>query len=186
MDVRLRVFPITRSLWLGPFASPMRRPVLVASRVTHILNVGEAPSVLSTSDTPFREIAWLPIEDMERIPDDIAITCLGALHRMVCQPDARVYIHCIAGQNRSPTILWLYLIGCGLDVDRARAVIEAGARDAIPGHNRLVDDALVEVVRRFGGSSLLPHPRPEALEPLVATEAALDPGQGGRFAVHLD
>jgi hypothetical protein len=165
MDVRRRVFPITRALWLGPYASPERRPVLVASRVTHILNVGEAPSVLSPADGPFREIEWIPIADFERVPDDLAVSCLGALHRMACQPEARVYIHCIAGQNRSPTILWLYLVACGLHTDRARAMIEARAPDAVPGHGRLVDDALIEVVRRFGAGSLLPHPHPEVLEP---------------------
>lgn len=165
MDIRRRVFPITRSLWIGPFANPARRPTLIASHVTHILNVSEAPSVLSTADGPFREVAWIPITDLERVPDDVAIACLSALHRMVCEPEARVYIHCIAGQNRAPTILWLYLIACGLQVDRAKAMIEAGSRDAVPGHGRLVDGALVEVVRRFGADSLLPHPRPEALEP---------------------
>lgn len=165
MDVRRRIFSITRSLWLGPFASPERWPVLAASHITHILNVSEAPSVLSTADGPLREVAWIPVADLERVPDDLAVACLGTLHRMACQPDARVYIHCIAGQNRSPTILWLYLIACGLQPDRARAMIEAGACDAIPGHRRLVDDTLLGVVRRYGGRSLLPHPRPEILEP---------------------
>jgi hypothetical protein len=164
MDVRRRVFPVTRSLWLGPFASRERQPVLVASNVTHILNVGEAPSVLSARDGPFHEVAWHPIADLERVPDELALACLATLHRMVCQPDARVYIHCIAGQNRSPTVLWLYLVACGAQDDRAKEVIEAAACDAIPGHGRLVDAALVELVRRFGGRSFLPHPRPEALE----------------------
>jgi hypothetical protein len=168
MDVRRRVFPITRSLWLGPFASPERQPVLVASNVTHVLNVGEAPSVLSADGGLFREVAWLPITDLERVPDELALDCLVTLHRMVCEPDARVYIHCIAGQNRSPTILWLYLIACGIEPHRARAMIEAGSCDAIPGHNRLVDTALVELVREFGSRSLLPHPRPEALKPAPA------------------
>ena len=170
MDVRRRVFPITRSLWIGPFASPERRPVLVASRVTHILNVGEAPSVLTAADGPFREVAWLPIADLERIPDDLAVACLDTLHRMACLPGSRVYIHCIAGQNRSPTVLWLYLVACGMDADRAKAIIEASARDSIPGHGRLVDAALVEDVRRFGARSLLPHPRPEVFEAAVDVE----------------
>jgi hypothetical protein len=168
MDVRRRVFPITRSLWLGPFASPERRPVLVASDVTHILNVGEAPSVVSAGDGPFLEVAWHPITDLERVPDDQAVACLATLHRMACQPGARVYIHCIAGQNRSPTVLWLYMVACGFAADRAKAIIEAAACDAIPGHGRLVDDALLEIVTQFGGRSFLPHPRPEVFEPASA------------------
>lgn len=119
----------------------------------------------SPADGPFQEVVWIPITDLERVPDNIAVGCLSTLHRMVCQPEARVYVHCIAGQNRSPTVLWLYLLACGIPAGRAKAIIEAGAPDAIPGHRRLIDTALVEVVRRFGDRSFFPHPRPEALEP---------------------
>jgi hypothetical protein len=138
--------------------------VLVAAGVTHLLNVGEAPSVLCASDGPFREVVWHPIVDLERIPDESAFTCLESLHRMVCEPDARVYVHCIAGWNRSPTIVWLYLVACGLSSEAARELIEARAPDAVPGHRRLVDPVLVESIRATGKRLFLPHPRPDALE----------------------
>lgn len=165
MDVRRRLFPITRGLWLGPFAGPERRPALVEAGITHLLNVGEAPSVLGAADGPFREVAWHPIVDLERIPDDRASACLITLHRMACEPRARVYVHCIAGQNRSPTVLWLYLVACGLRPDAARGIIETRAWDAVAGHARLIDAALVESVQRLGSRSFVPHPRPEAIEP---------------------
>ena len=138
----------------------------MAAGVTHLLNVGEAPSVLSITDGPFREIAWHPVADLERIPDELASSCLTTLHRMVCEPDARVYVHCVAGWNRSPTMVWLYLVACGLPPESARALIEAHAPDAVPGHARLVDSALVERVQGLGRQSFFPHPRPEALVPV--------------------
>jgi len=164
LDPRSRVFPITRSIWLSPFASPQRAPTLSGAGVTHLLNVGEAPSVLTMADGPFREVAWHRIADLERIPDAEALACLQTLHRMVCQPEARVYVHCIAGWNRSPTIVWLYLVACGMSPSDARRVIEALAPDAIPAHSRLLDGALIEAVRTFGAETFLPHPRLEALE----------------------
>ncbi len=160
-----RVVPITRSLCVGPFASPQRRDALVAAGVTHLLNVGEAPSILTANDGPFRDVAWHSITDLKRIPDEVALACLGTLHRMVCEPDAKVYVHCIAGWNRSPTIIWLYILACGVSPEQAKATIEARARDAVPAHPRLVDTALIETVRSFGRLSFLPHPRPEALDP---------------------
>jgi hypothetical protein len=140
--------------------------VLVAAGVTHLLNVGEAPSVLSTTDGSFREVAWHPVADLERIPDEVASSSLKTLHRMVCEPNARVYVHCIAGWNRSPTMVWLYLVACGLPPEPARALVESHAPDAVPGHARLVDLALVESVQGLGRQSFLPHPRPEALVPV--------------------
>jgi hypothetical protein len=163
-EVRRRVYPITHSLWIGPFASPERQPTLLAGGVTHILNVGEAPCVLSPGAGSLHEVTWRPVVDLERIPDAVALDCLDTLHRMVCEPGSRVYVHCLAGWNRSPTVLWLYLVGCGMDPDAAKALIVSRAWDAIPGHPRLVDAELLRVVcthaRRY-----LPHPRPEALEP---------------------
>jgi hypothetical protein len=130
-----------------------------------LLNVGEAPSILAARPGGFREVVSCPIVDLERIPDQVAAECLATLHRMVCEADAQVYVHCIAGWNRSPTVVWLYLIACGLAVDTATRLIEQTARDAIPGHPKLVDAALIESVARLGSQSFVPHPRPEALEP---------------------
>jgi hypothetical protein len=164
---RQQVFPITSALWLGPFASPERCPTLVAGGVTHLLNVGEAPSVLRPDDGPFREVAWHAITDLERIPNKLAVGCLSSLHRMVCEPESRVYVHCIAGWNRSPTIVWLYLVACGVSPEDSRRIIQQRAWDSVPGHSRLIDPALVAGVQAFGAESFLPHPRPEALEPFT-------------------
>jgi hypothetical protein len=57
------------------------------------------------------------------------------------------------------------MVACGFAADRAKAIIEAAACDAISGHSRLVDNALLEVVTQFGGRSFLPHPRSEVFEP---------------------
>jgi protein-tyrosine phosphatase len=131
-----KVFRITSAIWLGPFASPKRELELIAAGVTHVLNVGEAPSVIAAGN--FRDVAWHEIADLTRIPDDQAIACLSTLHRMVCESDARVYVHCVAGWNRSPSVVWLYLVACGLSPQEARSLIERGAPDAIPGHPQLV------------------------------------------------
>jgi protein-tyrosine phosphatase len=163
MDFRSIVFQITDSIWLGPFASPERKPSLTAAHITHILNVGEAPNVLSIADGPFRDVIWHPIEDLERIPEHVAVECIESLHRMVLEVDARVYVHCIAGLNRSPTVVWLYLVACGIPPEEAKLLIEKRAPDAIAGHSKLVDAELVRAIQEIGYRRFLPHPRPIAL-----------------------
>ena len=77
-------------------------------------NVSDTPSVLRAGSRQFREVAWHPVVDRQRIPDGDAISCLTTLHRMVCEEGARVYVHCVAGWSRSPTVVWLYLVACGV------------------------------------------------------------------------
>jgi hypothetical protein len=165
-DVRRRIYPITRSIWLGPFASPERQSTLDASGVTHLLNVGEAPSVLSAGRGSIREVVWFPITDLERIPTSIALECLDILHRMVCEAASRVYVHCLAGWNRSPTVVWLYMVACGIDSEQAKDWITRRAPDAIPGHTQLVGEDLLADVLQHGIRYYVPHPYPKALEPV--------------------
>lgn len=158
MRLQYQISAITKRLFLGPFLTPSRAAYLRELGVTHVLNVCEAPSIVSDGDGDFCEIRNLSIEDLRPISDDEAITCVTAIHEMLQSPEAKVYVHCIAGQNRSPTILWLYLIACGLASAEAKASIEANAVDAVPGHKALVDDRLAAVVREYGLLQLRPVP----------------------------
>src|SRR3954451_20692852 len=103
------MFRITECLSVGPFASPERAEKLRAAGVTHVLNVSDGRSVVSV-DTGFVEGAGVPMYDGRRLPTATLVWALDTLHRMASAPGAHVYVHCMAGQLRSPTILWLYLI----------------------------------------------------------------------------
>jgi protein-tyrosine phosphatase len=157
-------FDITRVLLQGPFATPQRAAALRDAGVTHILNVGEGPSVL-TVKSGFAEVVWRPVEDLQRVPDTTALACIDELHRIASVPGSRVYVHCVAGWNRSPTILWLYLVACGTAPEEAREMIARRTLDAVPGHGRLVDAELVRLVERHGQEHFLPLSRPEILAP---------------------
>jgi protein-tyrosine phosphatase len=162
--LRTQVFPITRAILQGPFAVKARADDLRAAGVTHVLNVGEAPSVLQAVDGPFHEIAWHPIVDFELIPHETARGCLNTLHRMLLESGSRVYVHCVAGWNRSPTVVWLYLIACGLDPSQARQAIERRSLNAVPAHGKLVNGELIEFVQGHGRACYQPHARPEVLQ----------------------
>jgi hypothetical protein len=65
-------------------------------------------------------------------------------------PESKVYVHCLAGQNRSPTVVWLFLIACGLGPTKGKRFITNRVCDAVPGHAALVDHRLIEKVRDYG------------------------------------
>ena len=109
-------------------------------------------------------MVWHPIEDLVRIPTPDAIECVNMLHECVCDADSNVYVHCVAGWNRSPTVLWLYLVACGIDPDIAKNVIAYSSYDAVPAHPKLIDDSLVATVLAYGSTNFRPHPRCSALD----------------------
>ena len=98
------------------------------------------------------------------IPEASAIECLNALHDSICDGDSNVYVHCVAGWNRSPTILWLYLVSCGIASDTAADMITSASFDAVPAHSKLINCALVNRMRDYGVSRFQPHPRPDSIE----------------------
>jgi hypothetical protein len=132
--------------------------------VTHILNVSECASELACGEGGFREVVWRPLVDLERIPDADAINCLDSLHRMVCEPGSQVYVHCIAGRNRSATVIWLYLVACGIDPEQARIGIGRRSPSSFPAHPKMVEQSLVEFIKGHGHTGYRPHSRPNALE----------------------
>jgi hypothetical protein len=158
------MYRITECLSVGPFASPERAPRLLAAGVTHVLNVSDGPSVVS-SDTGFVEVANVPMHDSRRLSAFTMIWALDTLHRMARVPDAHVYVHCMAGQLRSPTVLWLYLIALGVSPDDARDWIEERSPDATAGHSRMVDHEHVLLAQRHGLTNFFPHPRPNLIVP---------------------
>ncbi len=160
------MFQITRHIWLGRFASRLLLDNLQEARITHIVNVGESTPQLQLSDGPFRRIEWTPIEDLVPMQIPLAISSLTILHECICDADSNDYVHCVAGQNRSPTILWLYLTACGLELTAAKRLIESHSYDAIPGHPKLTTTALVAAVISHGSATFLPYPRPLAFQPI--------------------
>lgn len=163
------MFRITECLSVGPFASPERAPKLLAAGVTHVLNVSEAPSDIYSA-FGFAEVVWKPMSDSRRLAPALALEALDALHRLASVPDSHVYVHCIAGQIRSPTILWLYLIALGVPLQDARDWIEDRSKDSVAGHYRMVDHEHVLLAQKHGLANFFPHPRPNLIVPFPLAE----------------
>jgi protein-tyrosine phosphatase len=160
-----RVYPITKRIAIGRFATPDCAYYLLENGYTHVLNVSEAASIIRPSASGFRQVIDHRIEDLLRIPDETARSCLDTLHEILQADGSRVYLHCIACRNRSPTILWLYLLACGVDDQAAQSLITERCPDAVPGHGDLADDRLMELVREHGRRQFLPLHDPATIEP---------------------
>ena len=56
------VYPMTRRIAIGQFATRERSAVLQSHGVTHVLNVGEAPSILTGAAASVRSDRLQPVE----------------------------------------------------------------------------------------------------------------------------
>jgi protein-tyrosine phosphatase len=150
---------ITPRIAVGMYLTPERATHLRERGFTHIFNVGEEPSVVQKEELGFAEITDCPIVDLARIPDDVAVNCVANILAMLrSSPESKVYVHCLAGQNRSPTVVWLFLIACGLDPAAGKRLITDRVCDSVPGHRDLVDDRLIRSVIEYGRlRALTPH-----------------------------
>ena len=156
------MYRITRVLSVGPFASPERAERLRDAGVTHVLNVSDRPSEI-LADGAIRDVGWVPMSDAHRLRPGKLVAALDALHAMVCEPNSHVYVHCVLGMVRSPTILWLYLIACGLSPEVARNLIENASPDATAGHPHMVSDEHVLLAQKHGLANYFPHPRGDVI-----------------------
>lgn len=165
------MYRITECLSVGPFASPERAKTLLAAGVTHVLNVSDEPSEVSCANG-FATVEWVPMSDSVRLPRETAIQALDTLHRLVSVPESHIYVHCVAGLVRSPTILWLYLIALGVSGKDARNWIESRSRKANAGASRMVDREHLLLAQMHGLMHFFPHPRPNIIIPVPLTEDA--------------
>lgn len=160
-----RVFPITKRIAQGQFTTPTRATVLRDQQITHVLNVSDAPSIIKASEFGFEQVVDVPVTDLQTLSASTAIRAIDALHAMLSEPDSKAYIHCIAGHNRSPTILWLYFVACGLSPGDAQTLIEIRSPDAVAGHSLLINDNLVTRIQAHGKSHCTPLPDAAILDP---------------------
>ena len=158
------MFQVTRDTYVGRFATRERLAEFKELHITDILNVSDTDSLLTVNDGPFRTVSWINIEDRSLIPTGSAVKAIDTIHQSLIEPDGRVYVHCMAGWNRSPTVLWLYLLACGWTSQDAAKLISSTAFDAVPGHALLVDSNLISVVQAHGKANYLPHARPSSIE----------------------
>jgi protein-tyrosine phosphatase len=164
------MYRVTQCLSVGPFASPERAVNLLAAGVTHILNVSDAPSAVAAGEGSFAQVAWVPMSDSRRLAPATAISTLDTLHQLVSNPGAHVYVHCVAGMVRSPTILWLYLIALGVPPVDARNWIEERSPVATAGHPAMVDHAHILLAQKHGLMNFFPHPRPDIIVPFPVAD----------------
>ncbi len=110
---------ITSRIYQGGWLRPEHVPELVQLGITHILNL----DLPYTDDLPLAEaqitLHNVFIRDYSLMTPQLVREVMGVIDTFLSSPGHKIYIHCVVGVSRSPTIAWLYLIHSGLSPEAA-------------------------------------------------------------------
>ena len=115
---------ITPRIYQGGWILTQDIPELVRLGITHTLNLDHPyPESL-----PFIEVNItvhnVMILDACLMTPQLVREAIEVIDESLSSPDHKIYIHCIEGVSRSPTITWLYLIHTGFSPDEATEKIQ--------------------------------------------------------------
>lgn len=101
--------------------------------VTHLLNLHlEYLDARSLEALGFK-VVQIFVEDLAPMRQETACEIVDAMHDCVSQKDGRIYVHCDAGINRSPTAIWLYFLATGMSEEKAaKRIISANRMVSVP------------------------------------------------------
>jgi len=127
---------ITSRIYQGGWIVPQDIPELVQLGITHILNL-DLPYEDSLA---FREanltLGNLYIPDYCLMKPQLVREVIDVIEESLSSPSHKLYIHCIVGVSRSPTVSWLYLIHTGFSPEEAAARVKPNPV--------MVDDVMVQ------------------------------------------
>ena len=65
------------------------------------------------------------VPDVTPIERELAVTIISTMRSVLSDPARTVYVHCEAGRNRSPTVIWLYLLSIGHSKESASEMVRS-------------------------------------------------------------
>jgi protein-tyrosine phosphatase len=124
MSSALEPKQITSQIYQGGWLRPQHIPELVQLGITHVLNL----DLPSTDPLPLDEVNItlhnVPVRDYCLMTPQLVREIIDVIDTSLSSPGHKIYIHCVVGVSRSPTIAWLYLIHKGFTPEDASAKIK--------------------------------------------------------------
>ncbi len=110
---------ITSRIYQGSWIMAYDIPILIQRGITHILNL----DLPHDDPQPFMDAGFtlqtVPIIDNCLMLPQQVRDVMEVIDKCLSIPHHKVYIHCVEGVSRSPTLSWLYLIHTGFSPDEA-------------------------------------------------------------------
>lgn len=112
--------------------------VLRGARITHVIDLqrefDDAPLLRDTGIV----LRWWGVpESLEPFPEEAVVEAIGFFRQVLACHDHRLYIHCMAGRNRTPVFVYAFLRATGWTEEEAVAAIRRAEPVALLPRSRL-------------------------------------------------
>ena len=134
------IYQITDQIFVGQYPKAEALNRISALGIKTILNVSGG-----IYTHPDFDVINIPVEDLVEMPLTTADQIVIAIRSSVRAGD-KIYVHCIAGQNRSPGAVFIGLLSLGIPEPQAMALIEDSTLDSVPRHEKIITDRVVKHV----------------------------------------
>ena len=136
------IYQITNQIFVGQYPKAEALKRISELGIKTILNVSGG-----VYGHPDFDVINIPVEDLAEMPLITADKIVTAIKATVNAGD-KIYVHCIAGQNRSPGAVFIGLLSLGISEPQAIALIEDSTLDSVPKHEKIITDKVVKHVLR--------------------------------------
>ena len=139
---RFGIYKITDNVYVGQYPKDDAFKTLKDIGITTILNVsgGNYESMdFTVKNVPVVDLVEMPLS----IADDIVNIIRGAVNS-----GGKIYVHCIAGQNRSPGSVFIGLLALGYNENTAIELIEDSTLDSVAKHDKIITDKVVAHIKK--------------------------------------
>jgi predicted protein tyrosine phosphatase len=132
-------------------------------RITDLIHVGQYPkgevfqqlrtlgigTILNVAGGEYSEPGFtvfnVPVVDLAEMPLAVADRIVAIVTHAVARGE-RIFVHCIAGQNRSPGAVYISLLALGMGESEAAHLIEDSTLDAVARHEQIITARVVRHV----------------------------------------
>lgn len=140
---KIGLFQINSSIYQGRFPKSETFDYLKKNHIKNIINVSGKVYV-----NPEFNILHEPFPDHQLMPLDSCRKCIEFFN-LCSQKKEVVFIHCMAGQNRSGAIAYLGLISLGIAKESAKALVESATLDAVADSPSLLNNSHYDIAKSF-------------------------------------
>jgi len=115
--------------------------------ITHLLNLHHDYPFLDELIESGFIVKQIYLIDPAPITDDVALEIVDFIYDSLKESDHKIYVHCVAGLNRSPTAVWLYYLSVGYSEKEATKRIISGHQNLVVPDPFIVSNLKLDLIK---------------------------------------